>query len=123
MQYDIDIRGEHADTFRAVRKLLLGYPQITELKNAKQTSYRDEYGVVVMMRGKGESLILAFGRGTKLQEKFPMLEGDGKIVRHLTIRNLSELDEALLREILEESFVLGMEAEEMKKLKKSLHRV
>ncbi len=41
-QYDLELRGEFADIFKAIRKILLSYPQIKELKNAKQTSYSDE---------------------------------------------------------------------------------
>ena len=83
MQYDSDLKSKHAKNFKAIRKILLSYNEIKELKNAKQTSYHDSYGVVVMMRTKGDVLVVAFGKGYKLQEKFPQLEGNGKIVRHL----------------------------------------
>jgi len=121
MQYDIDIKGEFADIFKFIRKILLSYPQIKELKNAKQTSYHDEYGVVVMMRTKGKVLVVAFGKGSKLQERYPMLKGSGKIVRHLYFKTLDELDENLFREMIEESFILGLEADELKKLRGALN--
>lgn len=120
MQYDIDSRGEFAELFKAIRKILLSYPQIKELKNAHQTSYSDEYGVIAMIRPKSERYVVALGKGYKLQEAYPMLEGSGKIVRHLYYKNIEDLDETLLREILEESFILGMEAYELKQLKASL---
>jgi hypothetical protein len=120
MQYDLDLRGEFADIFKAIRKILLSYPQIKELKNAKQTSYRDEYGVVVMMRDRGDVFVVAFGKGSKLQEQYPMLGGCGKIVRHLYFKTLDEVDEMLLRAMIEENFVLNMEAFEMKELRKIL---
>ena len=116
-QYDIDSKGAYRQQFKTIRKILLSYPQITELKNAKQTSYSDEYGVVIMMRVKGDTLILAFGKGHKLQEQYPQLQGVGKIVRHIYIKKYDTIDEALLREMVEESFVLGMEAYEMKLLR------
>ena len=118
MQYNLDIKGEFSDIFKAIRKILLSYPQMTEVKNAKQTSYADEYGMVVMMRTRGNVFVVAFGKGSKLQEKFPQLEGSGKIVRHLYFRNIVELDEKLMREIIEESFILNIEAFECKMLKK-----
>jgi hypothetical protein len=37
----------------------------------------------------------------------------------LYFKSLDEVDEALLREMIEESFILGMEAFELKQLKKS----
>jgi len=60
MQYELDVKGEFADIFKSIRKILLSHPQIKELKNAKQTSYSDEYGVIVMMRTKGDVLVVAF---------------------------------------------------------------
>jgi len=120
MQYDIDNKGEFSKVFKAIRKILLSYPNITELKNAKQTSYCDEYGIVVMMRTKGDTFVVAFGKGFKLQEKYPLLEGSGKIVRHWYIKNIDELDEVVLREMIEESFILGMEKYEMAQLRKDL---
>ncbi len=116
-QYDLELRGEFDDIFKAIRKILLSYPQIKELKNAKQTSYSDEYGVIVMMRTRGNKFVVAFGKGHKLQEQYPMLQGSGKIVRHLYYKSVDEVDEALLREMIEESFILGMEAFEIKNLK------
>ena len=117
MQYDIDSRGEFAEIFKALRKIILSYPQIKELKNSKQTSYSDEYGVVVMMRARSNEFIVAFGKGYKLQKQYPMLQGSGKIVRHLYYKNIEDLEEPLLREMIEESFILGMEAFEMKQLR------
>jgi DNA-binding Lrp family transcriptional regulator len=117
LQYDIDNIGEYAELFKAIRKIILSYPQLREVKNAKQTSYADEYGMVVMIRGKNDKFVAAFGKGAILQEKFPMLQSNGKIVRHLYYKTIKDLDEILLREILEESFILGMEAYEMKILK------
>ncbi len=119
MQYDQDMRGAFAEIFQRIRTILLSYSQITEIKNAKQTSYRDAYGVVIMMRTREERLVVAFGRGAELQVHYPMLQGSGKIVRHLYYRNIDEVDEGLLRAMIEESFVLGMEAEERKRLRSS----
>ena len=119
-QYDLDLRGEFSDIFKAIRKILLSYPQIKELKNAKQTSYSDEYGVIVMMRTRCNEFVVAFGKGHKLQVQYPVLQGSGKIVRHLYFKGLDELDEALLREMIEESFILGIEDFEMKILKQHL---
>jgi hypothetical protein len=117
IQYDIDSRGEFSDFFESIRKILLSCPQLKEVKNAKQTSYADEYGMVVMIRSRNDRFVVAFAKGSKLQEKYPILEGTGKIVRHLYYKGINDLDEALLREMIEESFVLNMEAFEMKQLK------
>jgi len=123
MQYDLDIKSEFSEIFKAIRKILLSYPQIKEIKNAKQTSYSDEYGMVIMTRSRGNVFVVAFGKGSKLQKQYPMLKGTGKIVRHLYFKTLDEVDEKLLREMIEESFVLGMEAFEMREMKKMVGKV
>jgi hypothetical protein len=70
-----------------------------------------------MMRNRGDVFVVAFGKGSKLKEQYPMLQGSGKIVRHLYFKNLEEVNEVLLREMIEESFVLGMEDYELKKMR------
>jgi hypothetical protein len=100
MQYDIDNRGEFAELFNAIRKILLSYPQIKELKNAHQTSYSDKYGVIAIIRPKNERYVVAFGKGYKLQESYTRLEDSGKIVRHLYYKGINDLDKALLREMI-----------------------
>jgi hypothetical protein len=117
MQYELDVKGKFSDIFKSIRKILLSYPQIKEIKNEKQTSYSDEHGVIAMLRSRDNALVMAFGKGTKLQEKYPMLQGSGKVVRHLYFKVLDEVDEKLLREMIEESMILGMEAYEMNILK------
>ena len=120
MQYKIDCRSQHAKNFKTMRKILLSYKEITEVKNAKQTSYRDNYSMVVMMRTKGDVLVVAFGKGYQLQEKYLQLEGSGKIVRHLYFKEDDVVDEILLREMIEESMVLNMEAYELRLMRCNL---
>ena len=120
MQFDKDINGKFAEIFLKLREILLSFPEIKETKNAKQTSYRDEYAVVAMMRDRGDTFVVSLGKGYALQEKYPFLEGDGKIVRHLYFSDISDIDEYLLREIIEETLILNMEAYEMKRLRKQL---
>lgn len=117
MRYHIDTKWKLSAQFKTIRKILLSYPEIREVENAKQTSYSDRYGVIAMLRIKGDLLVAAFGKGAKLQENYPQLQGAGKVVRHLYFGADNEIDEALLREMIEESMVLGMEAYEMKRLK------
>ncbi|MCK5853639.1 MAG: hypothetical protein KAG56_00370 [Sulfurovaceae bacterium] len=120
MQFDKDINGKCADIFLKLREILLSYEEMTELKNAKQTSYRDSYGVVAMMRDRDDKFVVSLGKGVALQKKYPFLEGEGKIVRHLYFQSLEDVDEGIFREIIEESLILNMEAFELKMLRKSL---
>ena len=100
--------------FQTLRKILLSYSQIKEIKNVKQTSYHDNYGVIVMQRIKDDTLVVAFGKGAKLQEQYPQLSGDGKVVRHLYFKADDVIDEAQFRSMIEESLALSVEAHELK---------
>jgi len=71
-----------------------------------------------MMRSKGDMLVLSFGKGVQLQEKYPFLTGDGSVVRHWNLYEMSDFDEEVFRQIIEESMVLNMEYNELKKLRK-----
>jgi len=116
-QYELDIKGNHSKQFKTIRKILLSYLESIELKNVKQTSYSDKYGVIIMMRTKGNTLVVAFGKGHKLEGKYPQLHGSGKIVRHLYFKLEDKVDEVLLRNMIDESIILGMESYEMKLIK------
>jgi len=120
MQFDKDIEGKFSDIFIRLRKILLDFEGIEEIKNDKQTSYRDETGrILSMLRSDEEKLTMAFGQGAKMQKKFPMLHGSGKMVRHIYFRNEDEVDENLIKDMIEESIVLNLEVSEMKKLRGS----
>lgn len=120
MQFDKDINGKYAEIFLKLREILLSFQDIKETKNAKQTSYSDSYAIVAMMRDIGDKFVFALGKGYTLQEKYPFLEGDGKIVRHMYFSDISDVNENLVREIIEETMILNMEAYEMKRLQKQL---
>ena len=120
MQFDQDISGRHADIFLKLREILLDFPEIRETKNAKQTSYRDAYAIVAMLRDHGDRFVMSLGKGVALLQKYPFLQGDGKIVRHLYFSDISDLDERLVYEIIEETLVLNLEAFELKRLARQL---
>ncbi len=113
-QFDIDCNSRHAKNFKIIRNILLSFDEIREVKNANQTSYKDRLGVVIMMRTKGEHLVLAFGKGYLLQEKFPQLKGSGKVVRHLYFRENDTIDTELIKAMIEESLILNIEQYELK---------
>jgi len=121
-QYDMDTRGVFVELLGRLRAVLLSYPEIIEVRNAKQTSYRDAHGMIVMLRSRQDVFVTAWGQGTKLQQRFPFLTGEGKIVRHWHLGNAQSFDEAIFRAMIEESMILSMEAHEMKQLKKTLNK-
>ena len=121
MQFKKDTQSIFATNFLKIRDIILSIDEIREQKNAKQTSYYSPYSSICFLRANGQRLTMAFAQGYRLQEKYPFLQGEGKIVRHLYFGFDSAIDEELIREMIEESFILTLEAYELKKLKKS-HR-
>jgi len=117
MQFDLDTHSEQAELFLALRSLILNYSEITEIKNAKQTSYRDSYSTVCMMRVRKTKVHLSFANGAKMQELFPELLGDGKIVRYLEFNTVDEIQIERLEAILKESLFINMEKYELRKLR------
>ncbi len=107
-------------TFKKIEKIINSYKELHETATKNQLTYKDAYGAVVMLRIRDEGVVAAFGRGTKLQEKFPTLQGEGTVVRHLLFQTLTQSDEKLLKALIDESLILGVEAAELKKIKKRL---
>jgi hypothetical protein len=124
MQYDRDLNGEFKEIFSKLREILLSYDEMSEKRNAKQTAYYDSYSAVGFLRphNDGKRYCLSLAKGGKLQKTYPFLEGDGKIAKHLYFCCVREIDEVLIRAIIEETMVLNMEAYELKKLKKEIYR-
>lgn len=121
-QYERDIAGPYREVFLKLRELLLSKPEMQEQKGEHQTSYRIKEGVVVMLRGREDHLVAAFGAGAKLFDRYPFLQGSGKVVRHLYFKSVEELDSKLFLEMVEESIMLHLERDEMMKLRRALKK-
>ena len=117
MQFDVDTHSEQAEFFLALRLLILSFNDIVEIKNAKQTSYKDSYSTVCMMRVRQRKVHLSFANGAKMQEIFPELLGDGKIVRYLEFNTADEIQTEHLEAMLRESLFINMEKYELRKLR------
>ena len=117
MQYDLDLQSPQATLFKALRKIICKFPQIKEIRNAKQTSYKDAYSTVCMMRVRNKKVHLSFANGAKMQETFTELLGDGKVVRYLEFIDTKEIKEERLQMMIQESLLLNMEKYELRKLR------
>ena len=83
-------------------------------ENKMQNSYYDKYGAVVMVKIRYNKIVLSFARGNKLANKFPKLKGNAKIVRYLEFNNIDDINKKELKEMIKESYILGIEAYERK---------
>ena len=123
MQFDHDIQSPHADLFLYLRDIFLSFEAIHEIKNAKQTSYKDTHErAIVLMRVRADGVRVIFAQGAKLQSRYPFLLGEGKIVRHMVFGDIKEVDACLIYEMIEESLVLSMEHREMQRMRRQLTR-
>ena len=117
MQYVKDTHSKHAALFLYLRSLILSFPEIHEVKNAKQTTYKDTLSTVCMMRVRHDRVHLSFANGTKMMEKFPQLQGEAKIVRYLEFTTKEEVDMTPIRAMIAESLLLNIEKDALKQLK------
>ena len=108
---------KHEKTLKILQNIISSYEELRLTATKNQLTYKDSYAAVVILRVREEGIVVAFGRGAKLQEKFPMLQGNGKVVRHLTFQTVEESDKKLLRELIDESLILGIETAEMKQMR------
>ena len=121
MQFDIDISpvSPNNHMFTKLRDIILSFDDIYEKKNSKQTAYCDGYSSICFLRPykPTQQYCIAFANGIKLIETYPMLEGNGKIVRHLYFSSVDDIDCDLIQEIIKESLILNLEKYELKQLK------
>ena len=121
MQYEKDMNGEFADIFKKLESIILSFPNIKVIKNEKQTSYKDEYKTIVMLRARTychNAFVSSWGQGTKLEKQYPKLIGDGKIVRQIEFTSISQINEKEIKEMIQESMILNIEDYELKQLRK-----
>jgi len=120
MQFDLDIFSPQAATFIKIREIIITFSEIQEYKTAKQTTYKDTYSAVCMLRIRHKKVRLSFANGASIHKKFTSLLGSAKIVRYLEFEDITEIDESEIKKMINESLLLNMEKHELRLLKKSL---
>ncbi|RLA74878.1 MAG: hypothetical protein DRG11_03100 [Epsilonproteobacteria bacterium] len=123
MQFYKDKTGEYLDIFFKLRQIVLSFDNITEKKNPKQTAYYDKYGAVCFIRPNkttNQTYCMSLAKGHKLMDKFPNLQGCGKITRHINFKSIDDIDINYIKDIIQESLILNMEQYELKKLAKNI---
>ncbi len=121
MQFDIDKTGKYKEVFASLRRIVLSFENIREQKNQQQTAYYDMYGTVCFLRPNKTtnlSYCMSLAKGYKLMDRFPTLQGSGKITRYINIKSVDDIDEVYIENIIRETLVLNMEQHELKKLQK-----
>ncbi len=117
MQFEIDIQTDHKNLFLHLRSLILAFACITEKRNAKQTSYYDNYSAVCFLRVRRNRVRLTFANGAKMSEQFIALLGTAKIVRYLEFTAIEDVNEEEIIKMIEESLLLNIEKAAMRTLR------
>ncbi|MEN8147633.1 MAG: DUF1801 domain-containing protein [Campylobacterota bacterium] len=120
MQFDLDIRSEQSGLFLHLRDMILSFDTLKEKKNAKQTSYYDQYSAICFLRVRKEKVRLSFANGGRLNKQFKELTGDSKIVRFMEFSSVADVDNKRVKAMIEESLLLNIEKAAIKDLRNSI---
>jgi len=85
MPFDIDMNSEHKELLISARKLLSG---LMETKKDRITTYSDVNGGISYMRGMKHGIDIGFLKGTRMENKYSLLSGTGKVMRVLSMETL-----------------------------------
>jgi len=123
MPYDHNLHNPYADLLRSLEDRLLSLDTLHRTRTAKQITYKDTREMaIVILRLRPDGVHLVFARGAQLQERYPSLKGNGKIVRYRVLRSKEELERLPLHAMVEESMILAIEHRERQKIRNALKR-
>lgn len=88
MQFDIDMQSEHRALFMSVQKLLIDRYQLKEIKKDQITTYSDAISGICHLRAMKHGIDIGFLKGVRMEDKYDLLTGTGKVMRILSIRTL-----------------------------------
>jgi len=92
--------SEHQDTLRALRVLIFeAVPATKESFKWKQPVYATEKDYVYLKANKGH-INLGFFNFEKIENPAYPLEGTGKRMRHIKIKNMADFDREALKEMI-----------------------
>ena len=116
MQFDKDLNSPHAELFLEVREFLTN-----EIKNYVE-NLREKYsenitslfakefsGGFCYIRVKENYVHIGWFRGSKIQDEFGFLEGNGKQIRGQKVRVLAEKEKEAIAFYVKESYIVLVE--------------
>jgi len=83
MQFEKDLQSEFKELFLQARELLLSFEGIVETKKNRITTYSNEKGGICHMRTMPYGVDFGFLKGAKMEDKYGVLTGKGKVTRVL----------------------------------------
>jgi hypothetical protein len=90
MQFDTDMNSEHKELFLTAQKLLLSFEGFKETKKDRITTYSNENSGICHMRTMKHGIDIGFLKGARMEDKFDLLSGSGKVMRVLSLESINE---------------------------------
>ncbi len=90
MQFDTDMKSEHKELFLAAQKLSFTFEGIKETKKERITTYSNENGGICHMRTMNHGIDIGLLKGARMEDKFGLLSGRGKVMRVLSLESINE---------------------------------
>lgn len=90
MQFDKDMKSEHKELFLKARDVLMGFDGMVETKKERITTYSTDKGGICHMRTMNYGIDLGFLKGARMEDKYRVLTGNGKVMRVLPLRAIDE---------------------------------
>jgi hypothetical protein len=114
MRYEEDIKSPHKKLFFYARDLILSLDnEMVEKKRKCITSYFLYGSCLCTLKTTKSGLYLTIGQGAKIvdrnKNKYEILKGDGKIVRHMRYESIKSIDELEFTSILKEGIIIIFE--------------
>lgn len=104
--YFHELEGEEASVARALRALVRNVdPSLSESLKWRQPVYTGERNVCYIA-AEGDHVKLGFFQGALLADPTGILEGSGKKMRHVKVRRTEDLEEEVLRSLVQEAVTL-----------------
>jgi hypothetical protein len=88
MQFDIDMKSEHKELFMLARELLVEHYRLQETKKDRITTYSDDISGICHLRTMRHGIDIGFLKGVRLEDKYGLLTGTGKVMRVLSMQVL-----------------------------------
>jgi hypothetical protein len=81
------------------------------------TSYFIKEGGVCYIKTKSNYVHIGWHRGTRIDDIYSLLEGNGKIVKGMRVDTLNEKYKEIIKDYINQTIIILIEAYEMKRLK------
>ena len=124
MRFDVDMNSDIAELFLDVRAFLVKEIEIycekaREKYSQNITSYfcKEFSGGFCYLRTKDDYVHIGWFLGASIKDDYGFLYGKGKTIRGHIIKSFDEIHKKAIKSFVEQTYVLLMQKDELKKLK------